>query len=263
MPEPQATEPLVLVIEDDQSLGSTLRNVLSSSGYQVWVAESGAEVRATLEHLEPDLILLDLTLPDADGLILAATLKILRSTPIIIMSARTQQADRVLGLKLGADDFIAKPFDLDELMARVEAVLRRATPAAQGTPASEDRISIGELTITPTRALVTLGSEAVHLTPTEYRLLLTFARHMDEVLTRQALLQLVWGYQDASAGHVVDVHLGRLRHKLQRAKVAAPRITTVRGAGFRLVSESAPPPETNIDTRHTAGSGYNPSAALL
>ncbi len=128
MPEPHATEPIILVVEDDQALGSTLRNVLSSSGYQVWVAESGSEARATLEHLEPDLILLDLTLPDADGLILAATLKILRSTPIIIMSARTQQADRVLGLKLGADDFIAKPFDLEELLARVEAALRVRRP---------------------------------------------------------------------------------------------------------------------------------------
>src|SRR5216684_629010 len=263
MPELHATEPLILVIEDDQALGTTLRNVLSSSGYRVWVAESGSEVRATLEHLEPDLILLDLTLPDADGLILAATLKILRSTPIIIMSARTQQADRVLGLKLGADDFIAKPFDLDELMARVEAVLRRATPAPLSTPASVDRISIGELTITPTSALVTLGSEAVHLTPTEYRLLLTLARHVDEVLSRQALLQLVWGYQDSSAGHVVDVHLGRLRQKLQRARLATPRIITVRGAGLSLVSDPAPPPETNLDAGHAAGSGYDHSVVLL
>src|SRR6266851_243339 len=128
MPEPQTTEPAILVIEDDQALVRTLRSVLSSSGYRVWVAESGSEARATLEHLEPALILLDLTLPDADGLILAATLKILRSTPIIIMSARTQQADRVLGLKLGADDFIAKPFDLEELLARVEAALRVRRP---------------------------------------------------------------------------------------------------------------------------------------
>src|SRR6266852_4943220 len=263
MPELHATEPLILVIEDDQALVSTLRNVLSSSGYRVWVAESGSETRATLDPLEPDLILLDLTLPDADGLILATTLKILRSTPIIIMSARTQQADRVLGLKLGADDFIAKPFDLEELLARVEAVLRRATPAALSTPASVDPISIGELTITPTSALVTLGSGAVHLTPTEYRLLLALARHVDEVLSRQALLQLVWGYQDASAGHVVDVHLGRLRQKLQRAKLATPRIITVRGAGLSLVSDPAPPPETNLDAGHAAGSGYDHSVVLL
>jgi two-component system response regulator VicR len=119
------------------------------------------------------------------------------------------------------------------------------------------------LTITPTSALVTLGSGAVHLTPTEFRLLLALARHVDEVLTRQALLQLVWGYQDSSAGHIVDVHLGRLRHKLQRARLATPRIITMRGAGFTLVSEPAPPPQTNLDAGPAPGSGYNHSAVLL
>jgi DNA-binding response OmpR family regulator len=234
--EPRATDPLILVVEDDPALLSTLRGVLGSGGYRVWAAESGSEARATLEHLEPDLILLDLMLPDTDGLILAATLKTLRSTPIIIMSARNQQADRVLGLKLGADDFVSKPFELDELMARVEAVLRRATR----TPAPADPITIGDLTITPTRALVTLGATAVRLTPTEYRLLLALARHVDEIVSRQALLQLVWGYQDSGARHVIDVCLGRLRQKIRRARLATPRIITVRGAGFKLVSEPAP-----------------------
>jgi two-component system response regulator VicR len=235
------TEPLVLIVEDDSDLATTLSQVLIAAGYRVLVAESGAAARATLEHVSPDLMLLDLILPDADGLVLATTLKMLRSTPIIIMSARNQQVDRVLGFKLGADDFVAKPFDMEELMARVEAVLRRASPPPSSAGGPADRIGIGELTIMESRAVVTLGPATAHLTPTEYRLLLALARHVDEVLSREALLQLVWGYDDAGAGHLVDVHIGRLRTKLQRITLAGPRIITVRGAGFKLESEPTPP----------------------
>jgi two-component system response regulator MprA len=237
--EAHATEPLVLVVEDDPALASTLRQVLVASGYAVSVAESGSEARAMLEQVEPQLILLDLVLPDTDGLILATRLKSLRTTPIIIMSARAQQADRVLGLKLGADDFITKPFDVDELLARIVAVLRRATPPRTAPLAGSERMTVGELAIVRSRALVTLGSQVVQLTPTEYRLLVALATHVDEVLPRAAMLKLVWGYDDPAAGHVVDVHLGRLRKKLRRGSPAAPQILTVRGRGFMLASTPA------------------------
>ncbi len=242
MSEAHATEPLVLVVEDDSALASTLRQVLGASGYRVSLAESGAEARAILGQLKPHLILLDLVLPDTDGLILAATFKTLRATPIIIMSARAQQADRVLGLKLGADDFITKPFDMEELFARMEAVLRRAKPRLPVLPASSDRITVGELTILHSRAQVMLGSEIVHLTPSEYRLLFALATHLDEVLSREALLQLVWGYSDPAGGHIVDVHLGRLRKKLRRGRYTA-QIVTVRGSGYMLASGTSPPTE--------------------
>ncbi len=238
--EPHATEPLVLVVEDDLALASTLRQVLGASGYRVSVAESGSEARATLDILEPQLILLDLGLPDTDGLILATRLKTPRSTPIIIISARGQQADRVLGLKLGADDFITKPFDVEELLARMVAVLRRATPAHTTMPAGSEHLTVGDLTIVQARALVTLGSEIVRLTPTEYRLLVALATHVDQVLTREAVLKLVWGYNDPAAGHVVDVHLGRLRKKLQRASQPTPQIVTLRGRGYMLASPPSP-----------------------
>jgi DNA-binding response OmpR family regulator len=239
------TEPLILVVDDDPGLASTLQTALAASGYRVVLAGSGAEARAALLRLQPELILLDLMLPDTDGLILASTFKRLQSTSIIIMSARTQQVDRVLGLKLGADDFIAKPFELEELLARVEAVLRRATPAVASTPAATDHIRIGELFIAPSRALVTLGAVPVHLTPIEYRLLLALAESANAMVSRQALMQLVWGYDDASAGHMLDVHLGRLRQKIRGASLTTPTITTVRGAGFKLVYEPSAAPHTH------------------
>ncbi len=251
MSEAHATEPLVLVVEDDPALGSTLSRVLAASGYRVSLAESGSEARAALEQLEPQLILLDLVLPDTDGLILAARLKTMRATPIIIMSARAKQTDRVLGLKLGADDFITKPFDVEELLARMVAVLRRAAPPRTTLPAGSEPITVGDLTIVPSRALVTLGSESVQLTPTEYRLLVALATHVNEVLTRATMLKLVWGYDDPAAGHVVDVHLGRLRKKLRRGSPAAPQIVTVRGNGFMLAST----PTTATDGRSATDSG--------
>ncbi len=200
----------ILVMEDDAALARAASGqVLESGGYHVCVAESGTEARTMFEHLHPDLILLDLVLPDMNGLVLAATLKTLGTTPKFIRSARAEQVDRVLGSKLGADDFVAKPFDVDDLLAQVEAVLRRVTRAPQTEAAPPDRITMGELTIAPTRGLVTLRTEPVHLTPTEYRLLLALATHVNEVIAREALVQLIWGYADTSTGHLIDVHVGR------------------------------------------------------
>src|SRR5207245_2828824 len=184
----------------------------------------------------PDLIMLDLMLPDTDGLVLTTALKTLTNAPIIICSARHQQVDRVLGLKLGADDFIAKPFDLDELEARIQAVLRRASRVRETPTASPDQIRVDELLISQSRGTVTLAGQAVHLTPTEYRLLVALANRPDEVLTREALGQLVWGYQDLGTGHLIDVHIGRLRLKLRRASRLAPVIVTVRGKGYTIGS---------------------------
>ena len=175
-------------------------------------------------------------LPDTDGLVLTTTLKNLTSAPIIICSARDGRADRVLGLKLGADDFVAKPYDLDELQARIEAVLRRAT-RVRGTPsAPPDQIRVDDLVISPSRATVTVGGRAVHLTPTEYRLLVALASRPDEVLSRETLGQLVWGYHDLGTGHLIDVHIGRLRLKL-RLPSRRVLIVTMRGRGYTIPSQ--------------------------
>jgi len=229
----------ILLVEDDPDTARSLTRALESSGYRVTAVDTGNEARSIIEHVRPDLILLDLMLPDTDGLVLCTALKQLTSAPIIICSARQQQVDRVLGLKLGADDFVAKPFDLDELEARIEAVLRRASRVREVPTVSPDQIRVDELLIAQSRGTVTLAGQIVHLTPTEYRLLVALASRPDEVLSREALGQLVWGYQDVGTGHLIDVHIGRLRLKLRRASKSAPVIVTVRGKGYTIGSASS------------------------
>jgi DNA-binding response OmpR family regulator len=229
----------ILLVEDDPDTARSLTKALESSGYRVTAVDTGAEARSIIEHVRPDLILLDLMLPDTDGLVLTTALKNLTSAPIIICSARQEQVDRVLGLKLGADDFVAKPFDLDELEARIEAVLRRASRVREVPATPPDQIRIDDLVISQSRGTVTIAGQIVHLTPTEYRLLVALANRPNEVLTREALGQLVWGYQDLGTGHLIDVHIGRLRLKLRRSSKSAPLIVTVRGKGYTIASDAA------------------------
>jgi len=230
---------MILVIEDDPETARSLSRALESSGYRVTIAETGSEARSIIEHVRPDLIMLDLMLPDTDGLVLTTALKTLTNAPIIICSARHEQVDRVLGLKLGADDFIAKPFELDELEARIEAVLRRASRVREVPAVPADQIRVDELLISQSRGTVILGGQSVHLTPTEYRLLVALASRPDEVLSREMLGQLVWGYQDLGTGHLIDVHIGRLRLKLRRASHAGPVIVTIRGKGYTIGTGSS------------------------
>jgi DNA-binding response OmpR family regulator len=229
----------ILLVEDDPDTARSLTKALESSGYRVTAVDTGAEARSIIEHVRPDLILLDLMLPDTDGLVLTTALKNLTSAPIIICSARQEQVDRVLGLKLGADDFVAKPFDLDELEARIEAVLRRASRVRETPTTPPDQIRVDELLISQSRGTVTIAGQTVHLTPTEYRLLVALASRPDEVLSREALGQLVWGYQDLGTGHLIDVHIGRLRLKLRRSSKSGPLIVTVRGKGYTIASGGA------------------------
>ncbi len=232
-------ETSILLVEDDPDTARSLTKALEASGYHMTAVDTGLEARSIIEHVHPDLILLDLMLPDTDGLVLTTALKTITSAPIIICSARQEQVDRVLGLKLGADDFVAKPFDLDELEARIEAVLRRASRVREVSTTPADQIRVGELIVSQSRGSVTLSGQPVHLTPTEYRLLVALASRPDEVLTREALGQLVWGYQDLGTGHLIDVHIGRLRLKLRRVSRSAPVIVTVRGKGYTIASEGA------------------------
>ena len=233
----------ILLVEDDLDTARSLTKALEASGYRITAVDTGLEARSIIEHVHPDLILLDLMLPDTDGLVLTTALKSITSAPIIICSARQEQVDRVLGLKLGADDFVAKPFDLDELEARIEAVLRRASRVREVSTTPADQIRVGELVVSQSRGSVTLNGQPVHLTPTEYRLLVALASRPDEVLTREALGQLVWGYQDLGTGHLIDVHIGRLRLKLRRVSRSAPVIVTVRGKGYTIASEGAESPD--------------------
>jgi two-component system, OmpR family, response regulator MtrA len=231
----------IMLVEDDPGVAQTLTDALESSGYRVWLAETGVDARTLLEQTHPDLIILDLMLPDVDGLVLCSGLKAIADVPIVICSATPQKRDAILGLKLGADDFIAKPFDIYELEARVEAVLRRTTHsrAVEPSAAPPDHIRIGELVIDRSRRRVTLGSEPIQLTPTEYRLVSALASRPDEILSRDELATLVWGYQDASSGRTIDVHIRRLRVKLSSGPVAAPAIVAVRGFGYKMAPDDA------------------------
>jgi len=231
----------IMVIEDDPSVAQTLTDLLESSGYRVWLAETGADARLLVDQARPDLIILDLMLPDVDGLVLCSGLKQTVDVPIVICSATPQKRDAILALKLGADDFIAKPFDIYELEARVEAVLRRTLqPRQRGTPApAPEHIRVGELIIDRSRRRVTLGSESLQLTPTEYRLVSALASRPEEILSRDDLATLVWGYQDASNGRTIDVHIRRLRVKLASGPTRGPSIVAVRGFGYKMCVEPA------------------------
>ena len=233
----------ILLVEDDAATAFMLTDVLESIGYEVRTAGTGAAARAQVEAHKPDLIILDLVLPDEDGLVLCSVLKNMAGMPIIICSGTQRRRDAYLSLKLGADDFIAKPFDVYDLLARVEVLLRRAAqhhtvePSGQRTP-----IRIGDLQIDHGLHQVTLGSTVLQLTPTEYRLLTVLAARPDQVVPRDSLAKLVWGDPDTGTSRTIDVHIGRLRVKLSQAGRTAPQIISVRGFGYKIVSATTSSP---------------------
>lgn len=236
------TRASILVVEDDPVVARLLLDSLEMADYRVWHAANGHEARVHTERTRPDLILLDLVLPDMDGLVLCSLLKSIAGVPIIICSASSRRSDPVLSLKLGADDFVRKPFEVEDLLARIEAVLRRAPPQASATPVAQGQqrpaeLRVGELVVEPARRRVTLGGELLTLTPTEFRLLTVLTAHSESVLTRDQLAQEVWGYADASNGRTIDVHVRRLRVKLSGGPVPGPSIVSARGMGYRITAD--------------------------
>jgi DNA-binding response OmpR family regulator len=228
----------ILLVEDDPTIASMMSDVLESSGYQVRIAFSGAEARASIEENKPELIILDLVLPDEDGLVLCSVFKNQAQVPVLVCSGTHRRRDAYLSLKLGADDFIAKPFDVYDLLARVEVLLRRSAHHVADTTQTRGPIRIGELAIDHASHQVTLGDLVLQLTPTEYRLLTVLASRPDQVVPRDALARLVWGDPDTGTSRTIDVHIGRLRMKLAQASHSAPQILSVRGFGYKIV---APP----------------------
>jgi DNA-binding response OmpR family regulator len=234
--------PTILVVEDDPDVARAMKDGLDALGYAVRVAETGAEAKALLASARPDLIILDLILPDIDGLVLCAALKAAAQAPIVICTATTRSREAVLALKLGADDFIRKPCDLYELEARIEAVLRRSNNAAHTVEIASipsTGIQVGDLLVDPARRTITIRGEPLGLTPTEYRLLSALASHAGEVLPRNELAEIVWGHQMLGASRTIDVHVTRLRAKLASARVGGPLIITERRIGYRMATGSA------------------------
>jgi DNA-binding response OmpR family regulator len=216
-----------------------LSDTLAARGYCVWHATTAADAELVLHQARPDLIILDLVLPDRNGLLLCADLKDRVGVPLIISSASKRKEDPALGIRLGADDFLAKPFSVDELQARLEAALERAgsrTPPA--VPAASDLQQIGRLRIDRTECRAALGDQALPLTPTEYRLLCALASRPRQVLSRLVLADEVWGAHDDGIVRSLDVHMGRLRAKLQATGVPGPRVATRRGFGYQLVDDT-------------------------
>lgn len=240
--ESRSPRAIILLVEDDVATAAMLADVLASSGYDVRVAPTGGSARVLVERVQPDLIILDLLLPDDDGLVLCSVLKNLAEAPILVCSGTQRRHDQFLSLKLGADDFIGKPFDIDELLARVEALLRRA--ARQQPPEAlvpDAPVRVGDLLIDHAMHQVSLAGQVVQLTPTEYRLLAVLAARPDQVVPREMLAKLVWGDPDAGSGRTIDVHVGRLRMKLAQRSDTAPQIVSVRGFGYKMLSPGAPP----------------------
>ena len=229
----KAAKPRILIVDDERAITESLRFALEKEGYDVLEAGEGGEALELARKTSPDLILLDIMLPGMSGFEICRILRQESAVPILILTARADEPDRVVGLDLGADDYITKPFSLREVLARVRAALRRAQTAARGAREREERLSAGELAMDVARHEVTVRGHAMSLPPRQFDLLRAFLANPGRVLTRAALLQHVWGYDFTGDDRTVDVHVRWLRQKLQDAG-SATTIETVRGVGYKL-----------------------------
>lgn len=223
----------VLIVEDEASIAEPLADGLRREGHDVsWAATAAEALAATI----PDLVLLDLRLPDMDGYAVCRSIRERSNVPIIMLTARGEEIDKVLGLELGADDYMVKPFGFRELLARINAVMRRhqTAPAGDAEAADEAQLNVGRLRINRRAHRVHVGDNELELTPTEFELLWQLATNEGNVCTRDDLLRDVWQTTWASSGKTVDVHVASLRRKLGDGRW----IETVRGMGYRLVEHS-------------------------
>ncbi len=218
----------LLVVEDDQTLSETLVYNLKREGYEVIQADDGISALNLAREHQPDLILLDIGLPELDGLSVCRTLRREMSVIIVLLTARSGEMDRIIGLDLGADDYITKPFSLGELLARLRAVQRR------GQRDVDLRLKSGDLILDLVGRRALKGDQVLTLSPREYELLAEFIRHKGAVLTRDLLLQRVWGFDFTGDTRTVDVHIRWLREKIEDDPANPLRIETVRGLGYRF-----------------------------
>jgi two-component system KDP operon response regulator KdpE len=223
----------ILVVEDDRNIADLIRANLSVRGYEVIVSDDGSKTLWLVEVERPDLVILDLMLPGADGFELCREIRERSPVGIIVVSARRGEHDKVTALNLGADDYITKPFGVEELLARITATLRRTRPGV-AEPAEDPRIELGDVVIDLDAQLVTRGGAPVHLTPTEFALLRELALNRGRLLSHATLLRRVWGVGYETETEYIRVYVRRLRAKLE-APGSAPLIVTEPRAGYRLV----------------------------
>ncbi len=230
----------VLVVEDDLTLRETLEYNLIRQGYEVHTTADGQTALDIARQERPDLIVLDIMLPGLDGFEVCRILRQEMSAPILMLTARDEEVDKVVGLEIGADDYMTKPFSMRELLARVKAQLRRVrltreeATAAEGGLVEGEKIAVGDLTIDLARHEALLGGEPLSLKPKEYELLVFLARNRGLVLSRDLILERVWGWDYAGGSRTVDVHVRWLREKIEPDPASPTRIVTVRGVGYRL-----------------------------
>ena len=220
----------ILTVEDDERIRTSVKLALEDEGWIVAEAETGEDAVTIFTRQPSDVVLIDIMLPGMDGFEVCRSVRRLSDVPIIMVTARADTHDVVAGLEAGADDYLTKPFAPKELSARIRALLRRARPTVPGNP----RLKFGDLEVVPQEGVVNRGGSPVHLTKTEFRLLVELANHPGTVFSREDLLEKVWGHGVFGDGRLVDVHVRRLRTKIE-ADPADPRyVVTVRGLGYKL-----------------------------
>lgn len=224
--------PQAVLIEDDREIRRFVRVSLQAAGFLVFEAETGERGLIEAATRQPDLVVLDLGLPDRDGLDIIRDLRAWSGVPILILSARSQETQKVAALDAGADDYLTKPFGVPELLARIRALLRRAI---RDDDSGRTPIELGSLCIDLTRRVVTRGGQIVHLTPTEYRMLTVLLAHAGRVLTHRQLLKDVWGPSHADRTHYLRVFMAGLRRKLEEDPARPKHLLTETGVGYRLL----------------------------
>ena len=251
MSQPGVTppQPVVLVVDDEPTIREMIGINLEREGVSVIYAENGQDAVDLVRTTSPDVVVLDIMMPGMDGFDACRSIREHSDVPILLLSARGEAIDRIVGLELGADDFLVKPFAMRELVARVRALLRRlrmtssaaaATPSEPSPPPSDSIVRAGDLEIDIPRRQATLAGDVLDLKPMEFDLLLYLAKHPGIVLTRGALLREVWGYDHPMDTRTVDVHVRWLRLKLDGDREGLSRIGTVRGHGYRYVPQGVP-----------------------
>ena len=226
----------ILVVEDEMKIARLVRDYLQHAGYEVLVAGDGESAMSTVRGAKPDLVVLDLGLPGRDGLDVTREIRRTSNLPIVMLTARGEEADRVVGLELGADDYVVKPFSPRELVARIRAVLRR-TDSAGGGPGGREVLRVADVEVDLPRMRVTIAGRGVDLTPTEFELLATLVREPGRVFTRGQLLEALHGVAFESYERAVDAHVKNIRRKIEPEPGRPRYLLTVHGVGYRFADD--------------------------
>jgi two-component system KDP operon response regulator KdpE len=228
-------EPCVVVIEDEPQIRLFLRAALTGQGYRLFETGTGEDGLVEVASRQPDVVIVDLGLPDIDGLEVIARLREWSTVPIIVLSARGQEQDKIKALDAGADDYLSKPFGIGELLARMRVALRHRAHVDRDS--AESTLTVGDLHIDLGRRRVLIQGAEVHLTPIEYRLLATLVRHAGKVITHRRLLHEVWGPNAGDQSHYLRVYMAHLRRKLEKDSARPRHLVTEPGVGYRLLTE--------------------------